>query len=65
MAIGLCDTSLEGLSIKGCFTRGEIGTGLRELEFEVKIVFADVLYLSLSLSLFFLFNILTAVKGAI
>ena len=62
MAIGLCDTSLERLSIKGYFTRGEIGTGLIELEFEVKIVFADVLYLSLS---FFFFNILTAVKGAI
>ena len=51
MAIGLCDTSLERLSIKGCFTRGEIGigTGLIELEVEVKIVFA----VGLSLSRFF------------
>lgn len=40
------------------FFRGEIGSGPVELEFEVKIVFANVLSL-------ILFTILTAVKGAI
>lgn len=62
MPIGLCDMRLERPSTKGCFPRGEIGTGQIELEFEVKIVFANVPSLSF---FFFLFNILTAVKGAI
>lgn len=49
----LCDMSLEGPTIGMCFSSREIGPGPVELVFEVKIVFANAL--SLSLSPFFFF----------